>query len=567
MRHIFTLVLAAFAIVATAQELNVTTSDPRYPDRFSVKELVGLTYSEDGTKAHIELTNGAEYDMETSDMTNQSILSREASLFAKEYANIKLMKQFESLDEFEVGDIIGIIDTLDYDADTYIKTAYFYLYGMEAILQPIIEKNIKLFAFLNGCSYDQVRFHAVDLVYASVDDEGRKIALSERITFPYIQGGNYAISTIVLDNHFTVLANGYSPSKDFTSNLLSGMTSRGYMVVCPDGQGFGVSSRRSQFYVDVDNNPRYVADGVIAAKNYAEMAKTNDDYLNPNLTANATITNMGMSQGASNALGVTYYFENGLDSYRASKLPKIYESHLCDGAYDMKLSIDKIFEKDSLDYCVLVPLIISTACIAHPDFMVDSEGKQIKVHDYFIPELETRRWDTSFDGLPGENTLWQMLYSKATTNKPYIKALVGTYGVLDGSFMGGNLFLHNIMREGFLLPQENNRYKLNPESDLTKALYRYAERNILTDPNVWVPKSHIYLTHANDDELVDYANSTEFYNNMYSLMLENNKLLTLKTVKDANLGHFFICFSWIASELSGLPIDIFIELIKQKMAG
>lgn len=569
MKKIFTLALLAFAVSAGAQEMIVSSSHANVPELLSFRELAQMkSTSNNGDSTFVSMKNGAEYAFKADEISKINFCTREEALSKGGYADLKLLKNFNSLDELNSGDIIGIIKEQDYTGDEYVQTAYGTLMGLETVLDPMLQLNVSSLAYKNRISTSNLRFHITDIAYVSTNADGSKLALSARITYPYSTAARKVeVKDIYVDNHMTVYDESSKPTVGWMAALLGGMATKGYAVVAPDLIGFGMSSSRTQLYVDLDNNPRMVTDAIIAAENYVKLTESDDNIPLLNLLPSATVINTGGSQGATTALGTTYYMQNVLDKDIAAKLPKVSETRLCAGALDMKLTLDKFFATDSLYYPPIVPLLVSGAVSAHPEIMCNSKGVPFSLHEFFNPGLQYMTYDSSSYGLPGENTLWQMLNSKKVNSTPLANLLQDLYGLppVDGAQFGV-IFLDQLVNKELLKSNGKGGFELNLSDERAAALNSFAIYNNLSNPDLWVPECNVSIVHTPLDTFVPYANSAEFIENMSEKMEAKGYTASLTTL-NSGLSHILVCASWVVAELTGLSVETVATMIEEIMTG
>ena len=518
-------------------------------------------------KIVIDMISGAKITLDPSAKTSIDAVDVDHAYRQGRLSNLKVYSLSSKLSSFKRGDFIGVFHEDDYSADEFGPAAYSdgQLAMFSSFFTAGVSINISTLATRNRVDKSRIRFHVADIVYASVDTDGEPLALSARLVYPYIVDGSMRISTMYLDNHFTIFEESGAPSAQFgTSCGLTGMASRGYLVIQPDLIGFGASASRTQQYVDQTIIPQVVADCLLAAKSYADMTTYNSKIPTINLSSSAQLINTGASQGASTALGLQYYMENEITTAERRKLPSLKETRICAGAYNMVGTTDFFTTTDTLLYAPIFPLMIQGAVVAHPDIMKYSDGTPISVHDFFDPMLETLPIDMSFFGDQGEYTVWELLTSKKQGSMFLTYFLPIFYGGMMPDF-NSYVLVHKLLAPGIVREVAPDKYELNRDDERVKALLQVLEKSNLSNPEKWVPKTKITMTHAFDDSWVPYFNSLEFYENMKAQGADVS-LTTLE--RSADIGnHGIICYIWILSELYRLPTPTIMSLVRLIMSN
>lgn len=567
MKILYAFSILLFSVAVSAQELVVPTSQKNINGRIPLKEMTKFQHSidNDNSVIDIELVNGAKFTITPSKTTTIDAVDINQAYLLGRLANVHVDSQNTDLTSFKRGDFIGIFHEDDYAADDFGNVAYDTgsFAKLAKLFVPIVTQNTVKLAKDNGVDRSRLRYHVADIVYASVDIDGEPLALSARLVYPYIVGGSMNISTVYLDNHFTTFEDSYAPSAQFGISCgLTGMASRGYLVVQPDLIGFGASVARTQQYVDQTINPAAVADCLRAIDGFAEATIHNSNIPSLNLSSSPALINTGASQGASTALGLQYYLEKVLSSAETAKLPTLSETRICAGAYNMVGTFTHYVTNDTLLYSPVFPLMIQGAVVAHPDDMKYSDGTPIRVHDFFDPKLEDLKVNMSSYGQAGNFTIWEVLSSKTQGSSFLTNYLPKYYG---GKLSDNTpyVLVHRMLAPGIVNETSPNKYELNRKDDRVKALLKVLGYSNLSDASKWVPKAKITMTHAVDDTWVPYSNSINFYNNMTL----RNADVTLNTLdKSADIGnHSIICYVWILAELYGWPVKTAMTLVRNSL--
>lgn len=518
-------------------------------------------------KIVIDMISGAKITLDPSAKTSIDAVDVDHAYRQGRFSNLKVYSLSSKLSSFKRGDFIGVFHEDDYSADEFGPAAYSdgALAMFSSLFTAGVTLNISTLATRNRVDKSRIRFHVADIVYASVDTDGEPLALSARLIYPYIVDGSMRISTMYLDNHFTIFEESGAPTARFgTSCGLTGMASRGYLVIQPDLIGFGASASRTQQYVDQTVIPTAVADCLLAAKSYADMTTSNSKIPTINLSSSAQLINTGASQGASTALGLQYYMENKITTAERRRLPSLKETRICAGAYNMVGTLDYFVKNDTLLYAPIFPLMVQGAIVAHPDIMKYSDGTPMRVHDFFSPELEDFKLDMSYFGVEGQYTIWEILNSKKQGSSFLTFYLPIFYGGMKPDYTS-YVLVHKMLADGMLNEVAPDKYELNRDDERVQALLKVLEYSNLSDPEKWVPKTKITMTHASDDTWVPYINSSEFYDNM-NAQGANLSFTTLE--KSADIGnHGIICYIWILSELYRLPTPVVMTVVRSLMSS
>ena len=554
---------------ASAQDITIKAASNKLHDIHSLVELDTISHSEDAEGnfyVNIKMQNGAVYTFNVDDVTETYTESRDDVLRRGRYADMVYAKSFKSVSELNKGDLIGVFSESDYSTSEFVDAVYKNLanYGIGSISSLFtgsVSANVTLLALQKLVPSSSIRFHVVDIAYVGADIDGSNIPLSARLIYPYGVGNRFSLSGVCIDNHVTVFERNQEPSSMFSPFSLAGLSSKGNLVIQPDLLGYGISDNRSQMYVDRDINGSGVAYSLVAATQYAEIAADKEDGFT--LSPDASVTNYGSSQGASTALHGTYFIENKLDKRVLKGLPKLTDTHVCAGAYDMKLAMDAFCSDDTLTYSCKLPMFLAGAVIAHSDAIRDPEGKPYKVTDFFNPALS----DVVFTNVFGKTgNLWQLIDYKTQFEGIFARYFGSPVAPQRGSFA-------KIIARDMYKPGSDGRNVLDLDNPKVKALGPILAMNDLTNPDMWIPQSDITMIHGDNDEIIPYACSTKLLSNMSQSMKQRGHTCTLKTLNDVpainvNFGpHMISCFVWIISELTGISVDLVYPLLKSQIGS
>lgn len=565
------LLLAIFSIAVlsvSAQDLTIKATSNRLHDVHSLKELDNISHDVDAEGnpcVSIEMRNAAKYTFPADDITAFYSETRDDILKRGRYANMVYAKTFNSIDELNKGDLIGVFNEQDFSTDEFTDAVYKNLanYGVGSISEVFttaVSANVTALALQNLMPASSIRFHVVDIAYVGEDYDQTKIALSARLIYPYSTGSRrLRISNISIDNHVTVFERFQEPTYVFSPFSLSALSSKGHLIIQPDLLGYGISENRSQLYVDRDVNGSGVAYSLVAATQYAKIAVNKKDGFA--LSSSATVSNLGSSQGASTALHGTYFIENKLDKSLLSTLPKLKETRVCAGAYDMKHAMDVFCHDDTLTYSCKLPLFIAGSVIAHGDVIRDQEGNPYKVKDFFNPAIN----DIIFTNMYGKTgNLWQLIDYKTQFEGMFARYFGSPVAPARGS-------LAKILASDMIKTGADGYNALDYDNPKMKALEPILDMNDLTNPELWIPQSDLVMVHGDNDEIIPYTCSTKMRANMENRMKQSGHTCTMKTLNgvpaiSVSFGpHMISCFVWLVSELTGLSTDIIFPIMKDKI--
>lgn len=567
-KNLLLAVLSFSVLSVSAQDIIVKATSNKLHEVHSLKELDNISHGTDAEGnpcVTIEMRNAAKFTFPADDITASYTETRDDVLKRGRYANMVYAKTFDSVDELNKGDLIGVFNEQDFSSDEFVDAVYKNLgnYGVgniASVFTTAVSANVVALAAQNLLPSSSIRFHVVDIAYVGEDYDHSNIALSARLIYPYSTGSRrLTISNISIDNHVTIFERNQEPTYVFSPFSLSALSSKGNLVIQPDLLGYGISDNRSQMYVDREINGSGVAYSLVAANQYAKLAVNKSDGFV--LSNNASVTNLGSSQGASTALHGTYFIENKLAPELLSTLPKLRETHVCAGAYDMKHAMDVYCHDDSLTYSCKLPMFIAGSVIAHGDIVRDPDGNPYKVTDFFNPALN----DIIFTNMFGKTgNLWQLIDYKTQFEGIFARYFGSPVAPARGSF--AKILASDMYKVG---PDGYN--VLDYDNPKMKALDPILTMNDLTNPEVWIPNSDLLLVHGDNDEIIPYTCSTKMQSNMEYLMKIGGHTCTVKTLNDVpavnvSFGpHMISCFVWLISELTGLPVEVVYPILKDQI--
>lgn len=580
MRKTFTLALLAVGLMASAQELRFEGTQGIFNKSMPVSEMKSLSHTLDADGNPIivmESLCGAKYTSPAKGVTITTSTRSEPSncpAIGGKWQHVEYIKPYTNIDDLEYGDLIGYAAKKDYSFDEYIDATYWlaaYMgVDMGGMVKPYLLANLAILATTNGCLMENIRFQTYDVMYVGVDNKGNKIPVSGRFLYPYNKNNNHLhLSDIYLDNHGTVFRKMREPSNDFSFFSPAPVCTKGYLIVQPDLIGFGATESYSQQYIDKNINGAESAYAVIAAQQFIKWMKDNNVEHGFCMEANPSVIVSGLSQGATTALGATWFIENELDKNKFKI--NLKETRICSGAYNMELCMNWFAETDNLTYPIKVPAMFIGVATSHNDMLKSSTGEQYYIHDYFSPIASQYQHSDKNDFGETENfgNIWQIIDCLNMVQTVPQTCLYYAFAGGPNPQVGPSM--HKMLASDLFTGDEWNA-PLNWECDKLKALKKYLDMNNLADPNVWKPKNPIKMMVTTKDDIIPQETSLEFYNNMrpYNKNICLTVLEEVPQAFDAASGygpHMMACFVWAIAEMTGLPVTIINEIMMKQLAG
>lgn len=373
-----------------------------------------------------------------------------------------------------------------------------------------------------------------NISYVSTDIDGSKILLTERVCYPHdpIRTPDICINKVYLYNHFTQTWEGDAPTAGGTFHVNCGIVFRDYMVIMPDGLGFGSTRNRAQVFLDADNVARWHLDGLRAGLQLAKEVEAP-------LAEGYGIINAGASQGGAAAMAVQRYYDTMLTDEERAQMP-ITETRVFAGPYNPSETVDKHAKDDVLAFPQLEPLLIQGCMLSHPDDFTDEAGKPYDIKDY-LSELCLNYRCPQYENM----TFLESLESKkldgtASATLCYIMCdMVPTF--------------RKIIAPDLFTPSGELDYSCRKMQVLSKVL----ERSNLVGG--WTPRNKVTLCHCADDNIVPVASSDAIYD--YWTKQGCNKI-SYDRIESSGYDHITSSWIWISSELTGLSMNAVIAIME-----
>lgn len=309
-----------------------------------------------------------------------------------------------------------------------------------------------------------ITYEIAKLTYQSVSGSGEPVTLSMKISYPKgILTKYHDPEYILLDNHPTIFSEEESPWSCNPIALSKAMDDA--LVVCPDYEGFGITSERDHPYLAHDINARQSVDAALAAVDYINAKK------GIGMTKGYHLENYGYSQGGGIALAVHKYIENNLSAADQKKL-NLRGTYCGGGPYDPEATMNIYFEQDALEYPSLLPMVLIGFMSGYPDIF---EG--VALEDFFTDDfLATGTID--------------MIRSKQYENKEINDHINKTLG----SNRCSDIFKPEVF---------------DPQSKYRKLLDKCFERADVSSG--WSPVRRVVMMHSQKDQIVPAENARLAY--------------------------------------------------------
>lgn len=368
-------------------------------------------------------------------------------------------------------------------------------------------------------------YHAYTFTYQSIDANKNPITLSAKAYLDSYWGD---VDHIILSCHPTVTSNSEVPTGanpvDGDIRRMCGETGSGYMVVCPDYCGYGVSSYAQHPYLIHDVTARNCVDAVVEAVRILKEKKEwhcwgliYDDY---ELKDGYDTQIVGYSQGGATALACAKYLESAACPKEIKDKVKYSRTTCGDGPYSIRATLDQYIkwgqaEKD-LEYPCVLPLIISAAKEAYKDGCM----KTVEVKDFFNNDFLEK------------TGILAMLSSKVTTTSDINARIKAKW---DGGLRPADILSRAIV---------NSNGTYNTSTLEYKCLQRAMDLAELASG--WVPQHTITFFHLENDGVVPYNNYIAVQNGI-GKNNPNVKYLTEKELQENNKWTdrtYFAFLSW-----------------------
>lgn len=307
-------------------------------------------------------------------------------------------------------------------------------------------------------------YEIAKLKYQSMSGDGSPITLSMKVAYPKgILTKYHDPDYILLDNHPTIFSEAESPWSCNPIALSKAMDDA--LVVCPDYEGYGITSDRDHPYLAHDINARQSVDAALAAVDYINSKK------GIKMSSGYHLENYGYSQGGGVALAVHRYIENNLSAADRSKL-NLKGTYCGGGPYDPAATMEIYFEQDALEYPSLLPMVLMGFMSGYPDVF---EG--VALEDFFT------------DKFLATGTI-EKIRSKQYKNKEINEHINKTLG----SNRCSDIFKPEVF---------------DPQSGYRKLLEEcFARANVATG---WSPVKKVVMMHSKEDQIVPAENARIAY--------------------------------------------------------
>lgn len=345
-------------------------------------------------------------------------------------------------------------------------------------------------------------YRYIDFNYESIDEQGKPVTLSARVCWGKdIIGEEISPKYMLLCPHSTIASDSEAPTKN--ASLENAMLQGDRLLIMPDYLGYGASKDRVHPYINHDLCTRNSIDALKAGyKVFADMGKV---AMHPDWRLYVA----GCSQGGANALAIHKWLDTHLDFAQRWRFE--YSYCAC-GPYSPVVTFQEYFKQEKLDYPIVLPLTLKAMFAAYPeilgkwkeeDFYSETYLKHKSVVDYMISSKE---------------------YASSAINKEIFKIFPhkGEAGIKDG--------------EQIWLTDMLNPEVTNPESAMSKALFKCLDKNDLT--RGWQPVHPIHLYHGKSDTYVGFANSE-------AVVAAFPDKATLDISMIGTDGHLFTCAKWM----------------------
>lgn len=399
---------------------------------------------------------------------------------------------------------VEILSTEDFTAEELMATLFPEDGGSMAAMRPMfvekLKKQTQEIEKLLGVKGITLGYRRVKYLYSSTDHLGNPITLSSVLYWNrYKLDGWHDIipENICLVEHYTITSDAEAPSNSYPMEPhITGNS----VVVMPDYLGYGYTAKEFHPYLNYE----------LAAKNSMDALKAAyvicNNHSEKLLAGSWSLCVLGASQGGSNALAVHKFLDTNPSVAKEWRF-----SHSCcaAGAYSLATTFETYMRWGSLDYPVVLPMVLKSMLASYPDIMSGWSEEDFYSDDYLAikPQIDA------------------MLESKKhTTNE--INAV----------------FFDNLADETGKLRVERifSPEAMDVNSSMSKALAICFAENDLTKG--WKPVRPVKFYHSKDDNVVPYEN-------VEAAIASFGTIATLQTSED--LDHTSSCAMWMLSIFMG----------------
>lgn len=399
---------------------------------------------------------------------------------------------------------VEILSTEDFTAEELMATLFPEDGGSMAAMRPMfvekLKKQTQEIEKLLGVKGITLGYRRVKYLYSSTDHLGNPITLSSVLYWNrYKLDGWHDIipENICLVEHYTITSDAEAPSNSYP---LEPHITGNSLVVMPDYLGYGNTAKEFHPYLNYDLAARNSMDALKAA--YIICNNHNEKLL----AGSWSLCVLGASQGGSNALAVHKFLDTNPSVAKEWRF-----SHSCcaAGAYSLSTTFETYMRWGSLDYPVVLPMVIKSMLASYPDIMSGLSEEDFYSDDYLAIKPQI---DAMLEG------------KKHTTNE--INAVFFD-NLADET---GKLRVESILSPEAMDVKSPMAMKLAicfAENDLTKG---------------WKPVHPVKFYHSKDDNVVPYEN-------VEAAMVSFGTIATLQAAEE--LDHTSSCAMWMLSIFMG----------------
>lgn len=399
---------------------------------------------------------------------------------------------------------VEILSTEDFTAEELMATLFPEDGGSMAAMRPMfvekLKKQTQEIEKQLGVKGITLGYRRVKYLYSSTDYLGNPITLSSVLYWNRykLDGWHDVIpENICLVEHYTITSDAEAPSNSYPMEPhITGNS----VVVMPDYLGYGYTAKEFHPYLNYELAARNSMDALKAA--YIICNNHNEKLL----AGSWSLCVLGASQGGSNALAVHKFLDTNPSVAKEWRF-----SHSCcaAGAYSLSTTFETYMRWGSLDYPVVLPMVLKSMLASYPDIMSGLSEEDFYSDDYLAIKPQI---DAMLEG------------KKHTTNE--INAV----------------FFDNLADETGKLRVESI---LSPEamdvnSPMAMTLAICFADNDLTKG--WKPVHPVKFYHSKDDNVVPYEN-------VEAAIEAFGAIATLQTSED--LDHTSSCAMWMLSIFMG----------------
>lgn len=400
---------------------------------------------------------------------------------------------------------VEILSTEDFTAEELMATLFPEDGGSMAAMRPMfvekLKKQTQEIEKLLGVKGITLGYRRVKYLYSSTDHLGNPITLSSVLYWNRykLDGWHDVIpENICLVEHYTITSDAEAPSNSYPMEPhITGNS----VVVMPDYLGYGYTAKEFHPYLNYE----------LAAKNSMDALKAAyvicNNHSEKLLAGSWNLCVLGASQGGSNALAVHKFLDTNPSVAKEWRF-----SHSCcaAGAYSLSTTFETYMRWGSLDYPVVLPMVIKSMLASYPDIMSGLSEEDFYSDAYLAIKPQI---DAMLEG------------KKHTTNE--INA-VFFENLADET---GKLRVESILSPEAMDVNSPMAMKLAicfAENDLTKG---------------WKPVHPVKFYHSSDDNVVPYEN-------VEAAMVSFGPIATLQTASEG-LDHTSSCAMWMLSIFMG----------------